>query len=136
MKRVALFVVCMLPLLSSCAHATGHYTVKSVTGTIPLFDDFQTNCSLPPNLLPVHASVVRKVRITYTQNSVVVKADSVSQSSGTSFIFPSFEVFNSAAVSVVAFLVDSGGTSCPSTLSLVPVVQWVAPAKVTLTIVP
>jgi hypothetical protein len=78
MKITAFSVLLVLALaaasISSCTKT--YYVTKGVSGTSPLSDNGQRDCSLTAHLYPVPPGAYRMIHARWTQNAALVKEDS------------------------------------------------------------
>lgn len=137
MLAMVLTVACALAL-TGCASGAAHYTVRAVTGFVPLADDGRVDCTSTPVVIPAAATDSVWARAEWRQSATVVKADSVRTSRGVTLAFqPPSEVANATQVTVTVWLRDVGGTSCSASINLTPAQTLVRPGAFTgLTVVP
>jgi hypothetical protein len=127
MKRIALLVVLLTPLLSSCAAAGTWWSPGSFRMTAPTADNAAASCAAAPVLWPVSASAPRVCHLRLAQGAYAWE-DSVATTAGAEAVFTPPYVPAGTLITATGWASDMGGAGCPMVITRTPLAVTKPPA--------
>jgi len=130
MKRIALLVLLVTPLLSSCAAAGTWWSPGQFRMTAPIEDNAAASCAVPPILWTVPAATPRINHLKITQGAYAWE-DSITTTAGTSTAFTPPYVPAGTLITATGWCSDPGHPEkpgCPMVITRTPLAVAVPPA--------